>query len=295
MINKLGIFLASLLTVFQAHTGLDVPPPPPPKPYISVDNSYTARSIALFDAETSEFLTNEGGNKTVGIASLTKIMTSYVALKNLPEETPILISEDAIATSGSVGHFTEGEVFFLKDLVRALMMFSSNDAAIAIVESVGRARGGVTYEDSITIFVNLMNKEAENLGMKHTTFSNPTGLDGDDGRPSNYSTTEDLAKLIVATKEYPLIWEASRDTSGTIFSYGNRPHNLFNINEMVEVVPHYVGGKTGTTDASGESLVILYEYPLGHTYGFVLLGAQSGFRFAEARRLLGQVMPMLEI
>jgi serine-type D-Ala-D-Ala carboxypeptidase (penicillin-binding protein 5/6) len=295
MINtstSLGVFFLTILTTF----GVSVPfvelpnkQVEPPKELSLLDSDFTADSLLVFDLRSGDTLAKDSSETSVGIASLTKIMTGYIALNHLSPGSTVVVSVDAIETDGVVGHFQEGELFSLKDLMHAMMMSSSNDAAMAIAEAVGKKFGGTNYKDRISIFVHLMNVTATDLGMQNTVFQNPTGLDLDSGIPSNYSTANDLALLLKATENTPLLWESSRETERTIFSYTNIPHYIFNLNKLISSIPIFIGSKTGTTDASGESLIILYEQPLGSRKGFIMLGADKARRYLEAEALLLKV------
>lgn len=264
------------------------------QPQLIVDSSFTARSIVMFDERTGDMLLNHHGSDSRPIASLSKIMTGYIALKELDPQATIYISPEAESTFGSVGGFKAGESFALRDAFFAMMMMSSNDVAMAIAETVGKKLGGKTFDERIKLFVERMNQEAKYLGMTNTHFKNPTGLDLDSGNASNYSTAQDLSRLIAATESNSFLWEASREMDRTIVSKEGTSHHVFNLNNIASEIPHFVGSKTGTTDASGESLVILYEYPLGEHLGLVLLGADPGRRFPEAQALLLKAADVLK-
>jgi len=299
MNNSLGMFLVTVFSAFGLTLPFghrepkSTPPPPPPPPRIIVDSSYTAGGVLLVDLETGDIISENNRDKIFGIASLSKIMTGYVALSYLDPNDPIVMSREALATEGLTGNFRELELFAFKDLMRAMMMSSSNDAAMAIAESVGERLGGRTYDERIELFVGKMNQRARELEMTQTTFRTPTGLDLENQVISNYSSPQDLAKLLIATKSSPLLWESSREADRTIYSYENEAHYITNLNELVGKIPYFVGSKTGTTRASGESLVIVFENPLGSRKGLILLATSPKRRFPEALALLAQITRIL--
>lgn len=243
------------------------------------------------------------------LASVSKIMTAYVALRELGPDYLVTVSNEAIATEGIAGDLQEGERLTVKDLITMAMTYSSNDAAAALAEALGRAQGAAFYEEAIARTAGLMNEEARHLGMHSTFFQNPTGLDiggtapdmvftasarriGEGGEsaqapiaPSNVSTAHDLALLLEATLAQPLLWDLARDPAPRVISANGIAHELINLNPF-RAFPHYVGGKTGTTDFAGENMVMLFERPLGKFHALILFGAPSGQREAEAQKLL---------
>jgi D-alanyl-D-alanine carboxypeptidase len=302
MIETFGIFLALALSlvpvslaVHPVESSSAPRPSPAPEMHIAVDSGYTARSILLFNFDDDKRIADYNSQSIEPIASLSKIMAGYLVLKNLPVDTPIAISTDAIETEGAIGHFTAKEVFSVKDLLSAAMIASSNDAAMALAERVGENLGGENYNDRIALFVNLMNATAQSLGMTHTTFVNPSGLDIAKNLPSNYSTAQDLARLLTTTREEtPLLWDLSREPEKTIFSARGTAHSFSNLNILAARISNFIGSKTGSTDAARESVVELFEAPLGTAHGLIILGADpGGKRFEEAERIISQIASML--
>lgn len=266
-----------------------------PEQRIVIDPALSAKSILLFDIDKNAIKIKGARHPEMSrpIASITKIMTVYVALKHLPSTAEITVSKDALLVPGVAGGFSAGETFSLHDALRAVMMMSSNDMATAVAEATGKELGGETFDERMGLFVREMNNEARKLGMDRTLFRNPTGLDEQDGTASNYSTAEDLARLIVATRSTPALWEASHEQEYTIVSNKKLVHHIFNLNSIINEIPHFIGSKTGTTDTAGESLVLLYEHPSGTPEAMVLLGADPGKRFPEASSLLQKSINML--
>jgi len=299
MINSpLAIFFITVFSTLgfilpYSNKTQDLPQTKQDREEIILNDSFSAQSILVFDIKSGERVVDIDSDDVFGIASLSKIMTGYLALEYLSPDDAIEISPEAHTTAGAVGGFRAGELFSLKDLLRAMMMSSSNDAAMAVAEAVGKKLGGATSDDRMEIFVRLMNEKARALHMDNTVFQNPTGLDLPSGIPSNYSSASDLARLIFASQETPLLWEVSRENDRIIYSYQDDSHRLINLNEVMGRIPYFIGGKTGTTDASGESLVLLYESPLGTRKAFILLNASHGRRFLEASSLLARVTTML--
>lgn len=237
------------------------------------------------------------------LASITKIMTTYLALRELGPDYLVTVSDEAIATEGIAGGLQAGEQLSVKDLITMAMTYSSNDAAVALAEALGRAQGlpaasptesfwrgqagARTFSDAVARAVFSMNEEAFTLGMRHTFFQNPTGLDFEYG-PSNFSTAEDWVLLLQATLAHPLLWDLTRDETPRVISKNGTVHELLNLNPF-RSFPHYIGGKTGTTDSAGENFVMLFEKPLGKLEALILFGSPPGAREAEAKKLLDWV------
>ncbi|MEK7576091.1 MAG: serine hydrolase [Patescibacteria group bacterium] len=299
MIETFGIFIALALSFFPARSPSNAEVAPAhtiqQEPHIIIDDSYTAHSVLLFNFDDDNKIAQRASDTALPIASITKIMTGYIALKNLSPESQIRMSKESIETEGTIGKFRSDEIFSLPGILEAMMTASSNDAAMALAEHIGRERGGKDFDESIQIFVTLMNETAHDLGMSHTTYINPTGLDTVEKNPSNYSTADDLAILLKTTSiETPLLWDLSRDSNTTILSDRGVPHDFFNLNILAPHIMHFIGGKTGSTDTARESVVEIFEAPLGFRRGLIVLGADpGGKRFEEATLIINQITSVL--
>ncbi|MSR75976.1 MAG: D-alanyl-D-alanine carboxypeptidase [Candidatus Ryanbacteria bacterium] len=290
--------VASFLAVFGIIIPALAPPaehlvPLPPPAHIVLDSTYTAQSMLVADLGGAWRTAEREPFARRPIASISKVMTGLLALEVLPLNTPIILSKEAIKTQGEVGDFQEGEVFALRDALYALMMPSSNDMAMAIAETVGERLGGDTFDEKIERFVVLMNKKADTLGMHNTAYRNPTGLDLDDGKPSNFSSANDLLKLIQFSMKTPLLWEPSREGGKIITSFGQVRHEIINSNALTPYIVNFVGSKTGTTERAGESIIIIYETILGRPQALIMLSAEPGQRIIEASSLLLKTGGML--
>lgn len=185
-------------------------------------------------------------------ASLVKLITAMVVIDHLDLEEDILISRNAINIDISGNHQIDlkiNEKIKTKELLKALLISSSNSAAIAFSEHLGKEN-----------FVNLMNKTAKKWGLEESAFFEPSGLkDGEIA--SNFTTAKDLFKLAtVIYKHYPLIGEITREVSTQIFSTdGKIEHQLVNTNILIPQIDNFWGGKTGFTTKAGECLLVIYE------------------------------------
>jgi D-alanyl-D-alanine carboxypeptidase (penicillin-binding protein 5/6) len=134
-----------------------------------------------------------------------------------------------------------GERLSVADLLRGLLVYSANDAAVTLAEHVSGSRAA---------FVAQMNKRAQELGLTNTHFANPVGLDS----PGNYSSAADLAKLTTALQRFPFFREVV-DSPTVTLKTGARPRTFANRNQLVRRIGWITGVKTGHTQAAGWVLV----------------------------------------
>ncbi|HET7298206.1 MAG TPA: serine hydrolase, partial [Burkholderiales bacterium] len=177
-------------------------------------------SALVQDAGTGEVVIGKNTDAVVSIASITKLMTAMVILDHgldLDEEI-VLSREDAVRMKGSRSRLRTGLSLTRGDLLLVALMASDNRAAAAL---------GRSFPGGIEEFVDAMNAKAAQLEMEETRFVEPTGLS-----PANVSTASDLAKLVSAAHEYPLIREYSTKSRATVRASG-RPLSYGNTNNLV--------------------------------------------------------------
>lgn len=209
------------------------------------------------------------------IASTTKIMTALVAIEEGDPEKFVNVT-DLDMVIGSTANLMAGDVLTLDDALYGLLLPSGNDAAMAIARSVG-AQFAAEGQDPYEAFVAKMNAKAQEMGLEHTLFVNPSGLDFEEWNGPHHSTASDLAKMateamkneqfrrIVATKNY------------VIHPYNNnvpRDVALESTNLLLGTNEGILGVKTGQTDQAGSCFVGAWEYD-GRTYISVVLGEES--------------------
>ena len=198
-----------------------------------------ATAAVLMDADMGQVLYEKNGDRQMLIASTTKIMTALVVLEHAAPDDVITVTPDHMA-EGSSMYLRAGETVRVEELLYGLLLCSGNDAALALTECAG----------GLTPFVALMNEKAAALGMAHTSFANPNGLDAD----GHYSTARDMAVLAAAAVENPTFRRICSSRSVTI---GQR--TMENHNRLLRQVEGCVGLKTGYTQAAGRTLVSCTE------------------------------------
>ena len=203
--------------------------------------STSAAAAILVDADSGRVLYERNADAKMLIASTTKIMTALVAIRKGNLSDVVTVKREATLTEGSSMYLKEGERLTLETLLYGLMLCSGNDAAVAIAEHVGGSQAG---------FVRLMNETAEELGMAHTSFANPNGLDA----KTHYSTARDMAVLACTAMENETF---ARIVSTRTVTMGGR--TMTNHNKLLSWSEGCIGLKTGYTKAAGRTLVSCME------------------------------------
>lgn len=226
------------------------------------------------EAAISLFVGNDGGEKILfqkeiekklPIASLTKLMTASVVLKNYD------LSRDIKSKNGD-------EFFPVEYYLYPLLIKSDNDAAFALTNNYD----GMTEQK----FVGLMNEEAKKMNLTNTFFANSSGLDPDDlKQPAdriNFSTAEDLARMTKLLLSESSVWNIMSIQKFDLFG-----PELSNTNELLGEIPSIVGGKTGYTERARGCMVLVLKAPKGKGYIInVILGAEGpNSRFEEMKNL----------
>lgn len=243
----------------------------------------SAISVEIDKMGFKKILFQQNSERKLPIASLSKLMTALIVLENYDLSQKIKINKDAVEEEGDFGNLKVGEIFSVEDLLYSLLIESSNDAAMALVEMVGQEK-----------FVDLMNAKAKNLGLENTFFANATGLDPDnDNDPINYSTAQDLIRLTdYLLNNQPKIWQILSRAEFIIESpKGVYHHTLKNTNKLLAEIPHLIGGKTGWTPRAGGCLLLVMRSPSSGNYLVnIILGTKGREeRFAQMKKLINWI------
>ena len=205
--------------------------------------SYSALAV---DANTGEILVSKNPHTKLPIASISKLMTAMVLLdSNANLDEFIAISSDDIDTlRNTSSRLQVGMQLKRRDLLLLALMSSENRAAFSL--------GRTAYPGGIKVFIKKMNEKALSLGMNHTQFHDPTGLNN-----SNQSTAEDLAKMVQAAFGYDLI-RAYTTTKGADVQLGrNYIHHYINSDALVRGGKLQIAlSKTGFINEAGHCLVL---------------------------------------
>jgi serine-type D-Ala-D-Ala carboxypeptidase (penicillin-binding protein 5/6) len=200
-----------------------------------------AKSWALIDGRTGEVLTSHAGEERRLIASTTKLMTAYVAMKDLPLSKLVKAQPYEYEYGESVMGLRAGQKISVEDLLYGLILRSAGDAANTLaIDSAG----------SVKKFVAQMNRYAAALGLTNTHYANPVGLDA----KKNYSSALDLAILTMELEKIPAFAKIADSREHTLKSV-HPPRKIKSINELLEMAPWVTGVKTGHTWKAGYVLV----------------------------------------
>lgn len=235
-------------------------------PQLTVKAVLVKQLSPLMNSEQVIFELNPGSRWP--IASLTKLMTSVITAEKIGLDKEIIMSVSAIAVEGAAGSFEVGEIYKTGDLIKAMLVSSSNDAAAAIIENFS-ANGEKEFIDE-------MQKKAAELKMFQTSYLEPTGLSF-----INQSTANDLARLVnYARQNHPELLEISRQKEVEIFELkSNKARKLLSVNRFAGQ-PDFIGGKTGYIEESGRNLIALFDIN-GKIILSIVLGADDSFKETE--------------
>ena len=232
---------------------------------VSEPNLNSRYAIAI-DRDSKAILFGKNENNRVPMASTTKIMTAIVLLENLginnnlTLNTEIEICKQAASIGGSRLGLRTGDKITVNDLLYGLMLCSGNDAAIQIAVSIA---------GSVEEFANLMNKKAEELGLKDTHFVTPHGLD----KEEHYTTAYELALIADYALNIEKIAEVVKNKNYTV-SINSYSKTITNTNELLGYLDGVNGVKTGFTNGAGRCLVTSVERD-GFNIITVVLGADT--------------------
>lgn len=228
-VKRFSAVLAALLSLYSIF------------PCQSLAVSTSASAAILVDVDSGRVLYEQNADARMLIASTTKILTALVAIEEGNLSDMVTVSRQAALTEGSAMYLQEGEQLTLETLLYGLLLCSGNDAAVAVAEHVGGSLEG---------FVDRMNRRAKELGMDHSSFANPNGLDDE----NHYSTARDMALLACAAANNETLM---RIASTKTVSIGGR--TMTNHNKLLRYMEGCTGLKTGFTKAAGRTLVSCAE------------------------------------
>ena len=204
-----------------------------------------AEAFILMDAGSGRVLTGKNTEQELAIASTTKIMTALVALETGNLSDKVTVKQNHLK-EGSSMYLRAGEVLTLEELLYGLLLPSGNDAAECIAAHCGGSGGS----GGSAQFVRWMNEKAKALGMEHTSFANPSGLD----EMGHSSCALDMARLAAYAMQNPTF---ARIVSTRTASVGTR--TMTNHNKLLASYSGCVGLKTGYTGDAGRTLVTCAE------------------------------------
>lgn len=239
------------------------------------NKTLTAASSLIFDVTDQKILYHDSIYKRLYPASVTKLMTAYVALKYANLEDTVTFSYEAthITEPGAkLCGFQEGDQVTLRNLLCAFLIYSGNDAGVAIAEHIS---------GSVSEFAKLMNKEAQALGATASHFVNPHGLHD----KNHYTTTYDIYLIfneLIQNEEFVNMIHSKEVLVSFTNKKGKKQSKIFsNTNQYLlgetdapkNVI--VIGGKTGTTSKAGSCLVLYSQGTDKHNYISIVFKAEN--------------------
>ncbi len=239
------------------------------------DEEVKAPAAILMEAGTGKVLYEKNPDEKRPAASITKVMTLLLVMEAIDSGTlslddTVTASAHAASMGGSDIWLKEGETMSVDDMLKATVIMSANDAAVALAEKVAG-----TEDD----FVHRMNERAQQLGMTNTTFLNCNGLDED----GHLTTARDIAIMSAELIKHPKIF----DYAQTWIDYvRDGKTQLVNTNKLLKTYQGITGLKTGTTGKAGSCISATAERS-GLSLIAVVLGSENtADRFSTATALL---------
>ncbi len=244
--RRLAVLAASLLVLTAPSVANATPVP-----------HVEASAYLVVDARNGEVLAQSNAHARVPIASITKLMTIYVTLQHHRLTDVVTVDPRAAAVGESTVDLHAGEQLTVRDLIKAALIQSANDAADALALSEAQ---------SFAAFATMMNEQAQELGLHDSHFVRPDGLDA----PGEYSSAADVTKLARILMRTRFVRETVREETDTIA--GGR--TLHTWDDLLALFPRTFGVKTGHTAEAGWCQVAAARGP-GVTVYATLLGSPS--------------------
>jgi len=225
------------LAVFMVLTMASICPVEPASSYAAVGLPITASSAVLIDQSSNRILFSKTPNLRRPPASTTKLLTSLVVIRAMDLNKIVTIPASVEKVQPSKIHLRRGERYRVRELLRALLINSANDAAEALALATAGSRPA---------FAALMNRRARAIGCRGSHFVNPSGLPA----KAQYSTASDMALIMREVQKYPFLVQTLATRTLTIKSTRGRKIYLRNHNKMLFRGYREVVGKTGWTRAA---------------------------------------------
>jgi serine-type D-Ala-D-Ala carboxypeptidase (penicillin-binding protein 5/6) len=254
------VLLAGLLAALASAQAAPASTSPP-----AVD----ARAALLVDGNTGETLFSDNPDRRLPMASLTKLMTALLTMENTKKDDVVRVAGPAPSVGESTINLQKGERLPVGDLLQAALIQSANDAAYALATYVG---------GTVPKFVRMMNQRAHELGLDHTHYVVPDGLD----TPGHYSSAQDIYTLARVDMQHAFFRRVVKRTGGEIA--GGR--TLHTWNDLLKTYPGTIGIKTGHTDLAGWSQIAAAERDGVTMYAVILGSPTRGRRNRDLASLL---------
>lgn len=235
----------------------------------------SAKSAIISDLKASRLLYSKNIDARLPIASLTKLLSAIIVFEHFNLDDIVKIPKESVKVDGEKQSLYLGEDISVRNLLKMMLIESSNDAAYALQHYASSSGQDM---------VSLMNKKAIELGMDDSVFQNPAGLNDD-----ALSTADDLLKLVKYSFKFSELWSILGEKSATVFSSdGIIRHELNSTNQLLGTVPDVIGGKTGYTDGALGCMILVVAVP-GERDTLISIVLGSTERFTDTEKLIDWV------
>ncbi len=256
-----------------------------------------AKAAVAVDVASEEVLHSQNSDKRMSIASLTKMMTALVVIDNIRDlkNEIVTIDKEVCSTPTSIigcpsstycisDTLKIGEKVTADDLLKAMLVNSTNDAAVALGKHVAGSQKD---------FAKLMNKKAKEIGLENTHFCNPSGLDDDNNPQACYSTARDVAQISVyalKNDKYKQLWDIFQIKERWFKSIdGTMKHKYASTNAVLGSMTNCIGAKTGFTYDAGKTLMMIASHPDNKDIKVVSVILNDPYRFDDVQKLFNWV------
>ncbi len=235
-----------------------------------------AGSFLVFDEVSGKTIASRNPQSSVAIASLTKLMTAYVVTKYGHRDDVWGITSASTENINPVLGLKVGDRVKISDLLNSMLIGSANDAAKALGQYIGTQKNVSAIE--------LMNSEAKKLGMNSTHYENPIGFDSE----QNYSTAEDLQKLVLALQPIEFFKDIDKSTGYSFTSENGNSYYVKATNTLIKSDPEIFAIKTGFTDEAKGAMITAIHHK---DRKFVIIVLDSQDREGDTKLLKAQLTP----
>lgn len=257
-----------------------------------------AKYCYVINAKTGTVLYSELADERAYPASLTKLMTSIVALKYCDPDVIFTAGDEVsmIGEGSSIAYIKKGHRLKLSMLIDAMLLPSGNDAAYVVAVNVARSVSKdetMTNKQAVEYFAGLMNDVAEELGCKGTHFANPDGYHDD----NHYTTASDISKICLYAMTFDQIREsASKEKAEVVYASG-QTNTWYNSNLLLAqktssgddskwYKPYVTGLKTGMTTEAGSCIAVSAEKDGLSVIAVLMKCSTATERYSEAVRIM---------
>ncbi len=247
-------------------------------PFIFNTNAFAgvavrAKAFVVYDIVNGKVIAGKNETEVLPLASITKIMTAVSALMHNKPNTKITILPASIEGAYDLG-LKKNQTWTLSELLKYTLIFSSNDGAQAIADTLGGR----------SAFVAQMNRDAVALNLP-LIFTQPAGLDKDTVLGGEGSALSVAKLFVIAIKEFPAILDATTKTRGTFTASTGKISGIPNTNQEIENLFGAEASKTGFTNNAGGNLAVVVDIAVGHPVVIVVLGSTKEERFTDMKIL----------